>query len=412
MSLKNLLDEIKNLFIHKIDLKKLDFNVQVQPGFPDAVMLDEIHIKQVIFNLVGNAIKFTHAGYIRLSISHQMVSEDEADITFAVADSGIGIPKSQHVRIFEAFTQQPGHSNPNFGGVGLGLAITKRLVDKMGGSINLESEKGRGSEFTVMLPGIKICDVALKSSEMQHYHTSAIRFNPATMLVIDDVSSNIDAVESMLSDSGLKIMRAETAEIGLELLNQNKPDIILLDIRLPGMDGFEMAKKIKNNPDTKNIPVLAFTASVFSLDRLNKASGFDGVLFKPVSIHMLNNGLKKFLRYVEPVMGKTLQKAGNNFFSMSLLTRENISTVQKTIDEELLPQWEKLKDSFVLYKIDSFIARLAGFSKKYQIESFAAYAQQLEEDMEIVDLESLQHNLRKFPEITNELKRYISDNLM
>ncbi|HKK43157.1 MAG TPA: PAS domain S-box protein, partial [Bacteroidales bacterium] len=207
VDLKNVLQEINLLFADKAQKKGIDVNIYIEPGFPGSLLLDEIRIKQVLFNLVGNAVKFTHKGYITVSVEFRKETANSGILAIIVEDTGIGIKDSQQELIFEAFRQQSGQSNRTYGGIGLGLAISKRLVEKMNGSINVASQESHGSIFTVILPGTefrKSDSVRNSISEL----TEDITFEKATILVVDDVFTNIETIENLLSSEGLTITSA------------------------------------------------------------------------------------------------------------------------------------------------------------------------------------------------------------
>jgi CheY-like chemotaxis protein len=174
----------------------------------------------------------------------------------------------------------------------------------MGGIVQVESREGEGSTFSVVIPDIRVSNMNVKRTEV-FGDVRNVTFEKATLLVVDDVLSNLEMVENLLSSSGLGILTADNGETALEILNHTVPDVILLDLRMPGMDGFEVARRIKENHRLKHVPVLAFTASVFSTEKLEESELFDGFILKPVSYAELTHSLKKFLNHsikeIEPI---------------------------------------------------------------------------------------------------------------
>jgi PAS domain S-box-containing protein len=407
VSLVGMLDEIILLFKDKAQLKGLDLKYHVENDFPPAVLLDEIRIKQVLFNLVGNAIKFTHKGYVHINLSFVYSAENIGELQIEVKDSGIGIPESQYQRIFEAFSQQDGQSNREYGGTGLGLAISKRLVEKMNGFIKLDSTAGKGSSFKVIFPKIGVSQIAVREKE-DFEDIQDLRFEQATILIVDDVDSNIEMVESLLSSTDLNILTAQNGQMALEVIKQANPDLILLDIRMSGMDGFEVARQIKSSSETKDIPVIAFTASVISLGEIEKTGNFDGCLFKPIKKSELINVLMKFLKYSINNKVDTSEKI--NALDIVAVAEEIIDKlpeIVKVLNETFFPQWEKIKDSLVLYKIEAFADELSKMAEKYHFQYLKDYAAMIKEDIEIVDLESLKTAINKFPEIVKRVAQLI-----
>ena len=407
LSLVSILDEILLLFKDKAQLKGLDLKYYVGDSFPPAVLLDEIRIKQVLFNLVGNAIKFTHKGYVHINLTFVYTAENIGELQIEVKDSGIGIPESQYQRIFEAFSQQDGQSNREYGGTGLGLAISKRLVEKMNGFIKLDSTAGKGSSFNVLFPKIEVRQIVVREKE-DFEDIQDLRFKQATIIIVDDVVSNIETVESLLSSTDLNIISAPNGQMALEIIKQTHPDLILLDIRMSGMDGFEVASRIKSNPETKHIPVIAFTASVMNSGDIEKTGNFDGCLFKPIKKSELINVLMKFLEY--SIENKVYTSERVNALDIVAVAEEIIDKlpeVVKVLNETFFPQWEKIKDSLVLYKIEAFADALSKMAEKYHFQYLKDYAGMIKEDIEIVDLESLKAALNKFPEIVKRITQLI-----
>ncbi|HEY4785579.1 MAG TPA: CHASE domain-containing protein [Bacteroidales bacterium] len=401
-----ILQEIKLLFNDKAQKKGIDIRVAISPGFPNVLMLDEMRIKQVVFNLVGNAIKFTHQGFVEMIASFSGTSGDLGQLTFTVKDTGIGIPESQQQIIFEAFMQQSGQSNRKYGGVGLGLAISKRLVEKMGGVITVVREENKGSSFTVTIPDVAISSSIIRKNEVLTDKPDII-FEKASILIIDDVASNIELIENLLFASDITVTAAENGEMAMEILNRITPDIILLDLRMPGKDGYEVARCIKENPDKKHIPIIAFTASVFSTEKIEGTGNFDGILFKPVSKGELECMLAKFLPYIIRPVSDVPQHNTSDLSSLPDQLRGLLPEIEHVLNEKYLPLWESIKDSLVLFSIEGFANELKKMAENYNFPYLINYSDQLNENIELVDLESLKENLRKFPLLIRNISNMI-----
>ncbi|MCF8380736.1 MAG: PAS domain S-box protein [Bacteroidales bacterium] len=404
--LVHIMEEIRVLFNQKLSQKGLAINLQVQDDFPESLKLDEIRIKQIVFNLVGNAVKFTHKGYIAIELEFIKTSENKGVLKIHIKDTGMGIPASQHKQIFEAFRQQTGQVDRHHHGVGLGLAITTKLVTKMNGHIDLESKPGVGSTFSVILNDIMITDLKPKIGDDSEFKTN-ILFKPAKVLVVDDVQSNIDVIYSYLESSGLTMFSAESGELAIEILNHNKPDIILTDIRMPGMGGFESTKKIKENILTKSIPVIAYTASVLSSDELINSNLFAGVLFKPVSKRELFTELVKHLEYT------TIQEK-NEQQKTDLAESENLNPEIKAklpqlvtiLEQEYIPVWDEIKNKLMLFKIDEFASNLINLSTQFKIKFLEIYSNKLKSEIKSMDLDGMNETLQMFPEVITKIKSF------
>jgi len=403
VDLSNILQEIRLIFEGKSNDKGIQITSQLSENFPQVLNLDEIRIKQVIFNLVGNAVKFTEKGYVNIRSEYIDRSENTGDLIIEVEDTGIGIPKAQQELIFKEFTQQSGQSNRKYGGAGLGLSISKRLIEKMNGEISIISKKGKGSVFRVFIPEVeKIIVTMLNSDKGEEY--SNIVFENAKILVVDDVSDNIETIDNLLFPTNITVIRAENGEDALEILKHIAPDLILLDIRMPGIDGYEVAHQVKSNPKLAHIPIIAYTASVFSSEKIDNSTDFDGLLFKPVNLNKLISQLANFLTHTRQTANLN-EKVVQVIEPIRLPERlvPELPVITKVLTDEFLPRWKRIENQLVLFKIEKFASDLLKFANEYEFQYLIDYANKLIDDLEIVDLQAIQSSLRSFPLILQEL---------
>jgi len=315
VNIRNLFKEVRTVFFEKFRDKKLEFRTEVSEELPGLMMVDEVRMRQILINLVGNALKFTSAGFVQMSAYPQMQEnncpENCLDLVLEVEDTGIGIPQDQHEVIFESFQQQKGQSSAKYGGTGLGLTITRRLTEMMKGSITVESEPGKGSLFRLLF-----CDVPMVKNQYESEDTDisesweevAVQFASASVLAVDDGLLNRELIRGYLEGSGLSVMESENGEHALGLLRAgNIPDLILMDLRMPGRNGYEITEILRNDMKYKKIPVIACTAGAMKKDEKRIAELFDGLVRKPLEKRLLVSELKRFLPHSEekiPVMGK------------------------------------------------------------------------------------------------------------
>ena len=320
--------EFERIFALKASEKGIKFLVEIQSGTPAGIYIDEPRLRQIIFNLIGNAIKFTNQGHVKLKVfteNMQVVtynnekSEEFLDLVIEVEDTGIGISKEIMEEIFDPFIQA--RDQKNIGGTGLGLAITRRLTILMNGTISLKSELGKGSTFMVKIPEIAFKRDFVSTKITLQINPADIVFERSTILVVDDVEQNRSFIRDTLKNTGITVLEAEEGFKALELAIKVVPDLIISDIRMPNMDGFELLIKLKTNKKLKNIPVLAYSASVLKdqKERIHQ-SRFDGLLTKPVNITELYLELMNHLPYKE-VKKKNLLKVSEK----RALTRLSIS---------------------------------------------------------------------------------------
>ncbi|MCK4493213.1 MAG: PAS domain S-box protein, partial [Methylococcales bacterium] len=302
VSIRNLCIEMQGLFSAKIQEKGLLFNYTVDKKLPDIIALDEARIRQVLINLIGNAIKFTHQGGITLTISTQVskeVQSSRVNLVIVVSDTGIGIPQGQQAKIFHSFEQVQGQKETLYGGTGLGLAITMKIITLMKGNIHLESQEKKGTSFHLLIPDLEIISTQEQkpSCANNYFSTDSLIFQPSSILVVDDVDYNREILETYLSDWDFTLHFACNGQQAFDKAKEILPDLILLDMKMPVMDGYETAEKLKALPFTQKIPIIAITAFALNEDEVIISELCDAYLRKPVNCHELMMKLTKFLPY-------------------------------------------------------------------------------------------------------------------
>jgi len=292
--------EIKQIFSLKINEKNLEFVIDIAPDIPDALLLDEVRLRQILFNLIGNSVKFTKKGYIKLSAKKEYTEKNlsHLDLIIVVEDTGSGIPSESLEMVFDAFKQQDGQSTKEFGGTGLGLSITKRLVEMMEGSISVKSQVDKGTSFEIILQQVSVAATRSDEKTNDRLFDECILFEAARILVVDDIAENRFLINEFFENTAIQTIEAVNGEKAISAAKQFKPDAIIMDIRMPVMDGYEATQRIKEDKDLKNIPVIALTASGMQADREKiTQSGFDGFLTKPVNKLQIFNELANFLNH-------------------------------------------------------------------------------------------------------------------
>ncbi|MGM0532118.1 MAG: PAS domain S-box protein, partial [Bacteroidota bacterium] len=292
-----LVEDIQHIFEKKLSEKNLSLKIDIDRDLPHILYLDEVRIRQILFNLVGNAIKFTDEGHIKIGVYVNETGPDKYQLNLMVQDTGVGIPRKQQRLIFNAFHQQYGQDSRRYEGSGLGLSITRKLVEKMNGQIKLESRIGQGSRFEIILPDIKRGTPKEASYRKESVDHTNVAFKPATILVVDDIQYNIDTIKNLINSENIKFTEAQNAEKALEIIKITPPDIILMDLKLPDMSGYEATAIIKSTKTSQAIPVLAFTASAMANDENQAKSLFDDFITKPVTKNELFGKLTKYLSY-------------------------------------------------------------------------------------------------------------------
>jgi signal transduction histidine kinase len=300
-SLGSIFEKIKTSFQQPIAKKGLEFKIELGADIPKVIMLDSARLEQVLINLVANAIKFTDQGYVRLSASCRIDEKNlhKIHLKIDVQDTGIGIPPDQVKTVFNSFQQVSGQKNEKYGGTGLGLTISLRLVEMMEGSISLDSVVDAGSSFSITFPSVDIVDaeIATKEDDSQELQ---VTFYPAKIILADDLDLNRELIRAYLKDDAFDFREAQNGQEVLDIATDFRPDLILLDIKMPGLDGYEVIGRMKANPELKNIPLIAITASALKEDGERLRSLCEGYLSKPVDRIILRQELMKHLKYQLP----------------------------------------------------------------------------------------------------------------
>lgn len=274
--------------LHMFETKILEKNLELvkvyDKNIPEVLVGDPVRLHQIILNLVSNAVKFTATGKITVNVSLLNETDDDVSIEFAVADTGIGIPESKIERIFDNFQQASSGTSRLYGGTGLGLAIVKQLVEPQGGSITVTSKVDEGSVFSFRLNFAK---TNVDTEELTEIIDLDAEIKNIKVLVVEDIALNQLLMKTLLDDFGFERDIASNGKIAIEKMQTNAYDIILMDLQMPEMNGFEATDYIRNTMNSK-IPIVALTADVTTVDLAKcKAVGMNDYIAKPVDEKLL-----------------------------------------------------------------------------------------------------------------------------
>ncbi len=273
-----------HMFETKIQEKNLELIKVYDNRIPEILVGDPVRLHQIILNLVSNAVKFTAQGSITVKVTMLAETDDKVTIEFAIADTGIGIPENKIGRIFDNFQQASSGTSRLYGGTGLGLAIVKQLVEPQGGTIKVTSEIDKGSTFSFILPFEKTKADAIPISEIIELDTDIKNIK---VLVVEDIALNQLLMKTLLDDYGFDRDIAGNGRIAVEKMQANSYDIVLMDLQMPEMNGFEATDYIRNQMHSK-IPIIALTADVTTVDLAKcKAVGMNDYIAKPVDEKLL-----------------------------------------------------------------------------------------------------------------------------
>ncbi len=406
-SIRQLLSEVSSLFQMKAEEKGLSIIVDVDESMPEYLVADELRLRQILLNFMSNAMKFTDEGEIKLSAGSINRSEDALDLRIGVKDSGIGIRKDQIGKIFGAFEQVEKQDTRKYGGTGLGLAITNKLVTMMGGRIDVESEPMVGSTFSIHLPGIRIFSGELKTTSVEWEKLDRVRFEHANILVVDDIQDNRSVLAGMLTMQGFTITEASNGKEAIDLIRQSQPALVLTDLRMPVMDGFTLAKMIRDDAATVSLPVIAVSASVFHQHEQDvKLKGFDSFIRKPVVLQEMLSELCRFLPHDfseenEDLVEKSLQPPVN-------ITLEDLKLLGKLLAAEALPLVETALKRQSIQAARQLLAMVTPYVQKYQWEPFTQWAGSVQVAVDSFDITMMEKELREFKPLLENVLNAIS----
>lgn len=316
ISIWELTDQLKKMFQPMAQQKDIEFSIELEENLPETIWSDSKRVHQILRNLISNAIKFTEKGSIRIRIfrpgkdyASESIPKGEG-LGISVIDTGIGIPEDKRSAIFEAFQQADGTTSSRYGGTGLGLTISRSLAGLLGGFVKVKSQLGVGSEFTLVLPdrfsesdnreknnivnspwktpqvgSYKIITPDSTEKAITHDDREKIKDGDKTILIVDDDLSFANLLYDFATESGYMGIIATDGESALSLATKYRPGIIMLDICLPGLNGWEVFEKLKSSPVTSQIPVV-FISGAKETNEVNTL-GAMGFLSKPVSLEKL-----------------------------------------------------------------------------------------------------------------------------
>jgi signal transduction histidine kinase/FixJ family two-component response regulator len=406
------MEDIKTVFSSKVKEKGLDFRMEMDPGLPKLLVLDNLRTRQILLNLVGNAVKFTHDGFVKLGLYKTGARPGSADITFVVEDSGIGIPAGEIQSLFEAFARSEKLQKDKYGGTGLGLSITRRLVEMMEGEIAVSGEEGKGSMFRVSLKDVAVSGSVEEEAVAKPLDLKTLRMGKATILVVDDEAMNRDLMSTYLTRQNLEVITAENGMEAVEMVKQRRPGLVLMDIKMPVMNGLQATRMIKADEELKHIPVIFTTAQAMreQVEEMEKAGG-DAYLIKPLSKSKLFALLIRFLPYT--IAGRPAKEGEPRRHKEALgeadqlpldpLVRERLPELLEILESRFMPYWEEIRKTFVLDDFEDFAARVKELGAHYQVSVLENWGRTLVTELQSFDTRRITKTLEVFPRLIDEI---------
>jgi signal transduction histidine kinase/ActR/RegA family two-component response regulator len=388
-------DFLRTIFAQQAAIKGLTLDFILEPGLPQALVLDLSRMRQVLVNLIGNAIKYTERGGVDIQFGWKVDPEDRTHgtLTIEVSDTGIGIPAERREEIFEPFVQIDPTPAQEAQGSGLGLSIVKRLVKRMGGTVSFESTVGVGTVFRVAFPGTSVS--ARLPENTRREQDDEVDFNdfiPSRLLVVDDNSVNRNLLAGYFETTHHRVRFASNGIEAVESVRRDRPDLILMDVRMPKLDGRSALGEIHRIPGAEILPVIAVTASSMSGDEASLRQLFAGYVRKPFTRRTLFDEMAAFLPR------KPKRDAERSAPAEPAETpHAEWGDLVRALEDLQAGTWPAVKEGGAINEIASFAAQLSELGRSAGCPRLASYGEDLERDARAYAVARIESRLNDFP---------------
>ncbi|PRR82065.1 ATP-binding protein [Clostridium vincentii] len=419
-NLDTVFDNITTLYTPSATAKGIDINFDIYKGVPNVLKGDPLRLEQIISNLTTNAIKFTSQGEVNVLVRIADETENKVSLNFSVTDTGIGLTKEQIERLFTAFTQADNSTTRKYGGTGLGLTITKQLVDLMDGSIWIESKLGEGSTFQFIIQFDKVPTILILKDE-EYNGESLKKFQRALkdkqILLVEDNDINQLVAKSILEQAGICVSIASNGEEAIKHIRANKFDAVLMDVQMPIMDGYKATEILRETYSRLELPIISMTANALNGDRERSIkSGMNDYISKPINPDILFRTLVKWLPDTSPkVIENPLPKISNENveildFNRTLLRLGNKKVFYYDLLNRYCSTYSNLVNEFSDMRINKqyteakrFIHSLKGVTGNIGAIELNRFIIQFEEQYESYDDDSLNKELVALSALNGDL---------
>ena len=408
--LKNLIEDTVENCVPLERSDKVEVRTRISEEIDRPIISDPFRIKQILMNLVTNACKFTEEGYIEVEAFLEKEKRLN-QLVVIVKDTGIGISEEKKGKIFEEFSQESIGIEKRFGGSGLGLAISKKLVELSRGSIHLESEQGKGSEFKIRIP-VRLSE-NFTPPPVQEEEVNPARVGDFSVLIVDDEPAQISLLSELVRVSGMKPKSSTNGEEALAMLQKEKFDLVLTDIQMPRMDGFSLLENIRKNENTRMLPVIALSGRTDVLPEEYLRKGFSGSLLKPYSpqelISIIEKALKVSIQKRENLLTEKLN--GREGFSLEEVNlfaggdKKALDKIIKAFIESSRTNLQQLREAQVnkdKEKMAAIAHKMLPMVRQLKAASIVARLERFEDP-------EVRNSLEELQEISQELNQLLED---
>lgn len=407
--LESLMLQLKTSLKDYFKGRPISVEYRISDTIPDFILLDEYRLKQVLLSIIGHSMRYTDRPEMSFAIMNFNTTKKNTDIRIKALNHGkfIGADK---FRNYEVTNETPLYDQQKTGLSSLGISLAKEIVNALNGTLSISYENGL-IIITIDIPDVKIAKVLDKTKTLSldfKIDTKKIEFEPATILLVEDLKANIILITEILQKTNINVDVCRNGRNTFDYLKEKTPDLILMDIMLPDVDGIEITEKIKNSEqeDLRNVPVIVFTATIISqrINKLKKA-GFDGYLQKPINHKEFYTELMRFLPYKYIADKKNSQDFTEQVYTKSEWMKQgNVREVRRFLESELIHEWQIVSINQRIKEIGEFGNRLKEVADKHNVPLLASYSENLFHHINRLEFEELMDVLGTFPDILLKLK--------
>ncbi len=404
VSIQNLLDEIEQIFRLSAQQKGLELKIHIDSETPDILHLDETRIRQILFNLVGNAIKFTEQGEVRILVQTESLKKsNRVHLTLDVQDTGMGISEDVHKAIFDPFRQDLKQGKKASGGTGLGLTISKKLAEIMGGTLQLTNKKKGQTTFRLFIPNVEKSQSDQRlANKLRQFPLHAIQFEHARVLYIEKGDTNRRIIEVYLEDHKLDLSTAESGQEALTMLQENKFNLILMGINLPDISGIELSKNLRENEQYKNIPIIILSASALLNEKQEALRYSDAFLAKPIAKRELIYQLSLLLPHqVESPDNQTPQDNLNKL--LDGFCQEFTSKAEQAFSS-IVEVYKEVKDTLSVSETVELAEACRQFGTAHNCKLLVDYSQELKKAAQQLQIDEIESLFKIFEQIIPKIQ--------
>ena len=388
VDIKRIITDIDKIFEFTASKKGIQYYSNIDMNLPPYLILDEGKIKQILINLLGNAVKFTESGSISLDVNFEFNDKDTSKIqlSFTIKDSGIGIDKRKLTSIFNPFEQEDDNDSRKYEGTGLGLSIVKSIVELQSGTIKVESELGKGSTFKVTIYDVSIS--LMQPNQLSHSTKSDFEkydLSDKTVLFAEDIESNRNVVQGFLKDYAITVLFAHNGAEALAIARANKIDLAFIDLHMPVMDGMTMAEIWTNDEKLKSIPLIALTAEVYDEEKHLDKEYFKQYLIKPVRAEEIYDAI-----LIETGMKEASSIGTYKPRVEMILTSEALELL---VGHEVVELSKKLLKKLNTHELSKLIEKIEFIAEMENNDSLREYTRELKLALDTFNVYKIKHLL-------------------